>query len=367
MNAAIDQYYQTYSAAPIKNKRGLRKQELYNLYRTPKKDVGSQQAHFVGGIPGEILQADLLYLPADSQTKDKYALVVVDPASGITDAQPLSQHSSEAVLAGFKEIFDRGTLKLPKTMLQTDDGTEFHGAVEKYFKDKKIGVRYAKPKRSRQTAFAEQRNAVLGKAIHQRQAAEQLLTNEVSRDWVKDLPIFIDAINAYVRSKPEKKKDEVVDPVLTKENNILLPIGTIVRPALDKPIETTGKPLSGGFRKGDIRYAFDKYKITNVIIAPGEPPLYQLDGKENLGTAYTYNQLQVVPKDEQEPPRSVIRGEQQQFTIKKILDKKKEGNKIFYKIWWRGHPEAEAEWRAKSTLKGNKVLTDAYDAAHPPH
>ena len=39
--------------------------------------------------------------------------------------------------------------------------------------------------------------------------------------------------------------------------------------------------------------------------------------------------------------------------FEQIIDKKKIGNKIFYKVWWKGYLKAEATWvsRANSVRK----------------
>ena len=363
---SLDEYYKSFSSAPAKNRRSLHKQELYNLYKVPKKDKGLEQAHFHVNEPNAIYQADLLYLPDDKGYK--YALVVADACTGITDAVPLKERSAESVLVGFKDIFSRKILPLPTDEIQCDSGSEFKGAVKKYFNDKNIGVRYAKTARSRQTPYAEARNKVIGKAVHQRQTAEQLLTNEVSVDWVEDLPIFIEYMNKHYtkiwnkkKREIEKQKDVPKDPIFTK-NTVILPIGTKVRVALDKPIESTGHKLSGHFRASDIRFDPDVEKIENVIISPDEPVLYKVSGKGNLGVGYTYNQLQVVPAGEKEPPASVIRGVPKQYTIKEIIGKKKEKNKIFYKIRWRGYGAEDDTWEPKShLLKGNKRIKTIID------
>ena len=371
MQNAIDQYYKTFSSVPIKSKK-LKKLELYNLYQKPKKDKGSQQTHFHVDEPNHILQADLLYLPTDPTTKHKYALVVVDPATGITDAEPLKQHSSEAVLQGFKNIFDRGILKIPKTQLQVDAGTEFKDHVAKYFKDKGIGVKVSKTGRSRQIAFAEARNKAIGKAVHQRQTAEQLLTNEVSKGhWSEDLPHFITAINEFVQKKnlDKPKKPLSNDPILTEENNLLLPIGTKVRVKLERPIESTGHRLHGyNFRASDILWDPDVEEIVNLVLAPNEPPLYQISGKTNLGVAYTRNQIQVVPLNEQPPPSSVIRGEPTQYIVQRILEKKKQGRKTLYRVQWKGFNDTtDTTFEPTSTFK-TKQLKDMiikFNEQHP--
>ena len=351
MSEAIAKYYKHFSSAPIKNKSPLYNQELYNLYKLPKTEGRKQQAHFNITEPNAIYQADLLFLPNDDGFK--YALVVVDPATGKTDAEPLKEKTADAVLKAFKKIFQRKILKIPSVQIQCDNGSEFHGVVEKYFDEKGIGIRYAKTGRSRQTAYAEARNKTIGKAIHQRQTAEQLLTGEIARNWIDDLPNFIKAINEHVVTVPKNKLSR--NPIIDEDDPILQ-IGTLVRVALDKPIESTGKRLSGKFRASDIRFDPDKEKILNVIISPDEPILYKVSGQNNLGVAYTYNQLQVVDENEQEPPSTVIRGKPNQYIIKKILDKKKEKGRIYYKVQWRGfNGTTDATWEPISTFGSIKL------------
>jgi hypothetical protein len=369
--SSVDEYYKHFGAMAMKNRKALMKHEIHNLYKKHKKDKGLEQAHFHNDIPNAIYQCDLLYLPTDDGYK--YALVVVDTCTGITDAEALKSRTAEVVLEGMKTIFSRGILPMPSESIECDSGTEFHGAFKKYFNDKGIGVRYAKTGRSRQTAFAENRNRTIGQAIFKRQTAQQLLTNEIDTHWVEDLPIFIEYMNKHFKKlwnekqkRLQKEGNETKDPILTK-NTIILPIGTKVRVALDKPIESTGHKLSGRFRVTDIKWDPDIEKIENIIISPDEPVLYKVSGDRNVGVAFTYNQLQVVSKNEQEPPSSVIRGTPNQYTIKKILDKKKVKNKIFYKVWWRGYKEDESTWEGKSDLiKSNKrvkKIIDEYEAS----
>ena len=72
----------------------------------------------------------------------------------------------------------------------------------------------------------------------------------------------------------------------------MLPVGTKVRIKLDKPVDTFGKRLEGNhFRATDLRWSVKIYTITNVLLTPNQPILYQVDNEK---TAYTYNQLQVV-------------------------------------------------------------------------
>ena len=72
-------------------------------------------------------QADLLFLPEDKGYK--YALVVVDIATGKTDIEPLKTKQSKEVLDAMKRIYKRKYLTLqPFLYLIRDDffpGTHF--------------------------------------------------------------------------------------------------------------------------------------------------------------------------------------------------------------------------------------------------
>ncbi len=61
-------------------------------------------------------------------------------------------------------------------------------------------------------------NYVIGRSIAYRQNAEELLTNETSRQWVSDLPTIIKAYNEFVKESKnatvseEQINDELEQP-----------------------------------------------------------------------------------------------------------------------------------------------------------
>ena len=92
----IDDYYKTMGFKKIP-KRGdvLKHQELYQLYKTPKKDTkGKSMPHIDKDDidPKAILQADLIYLPDDKGFR--FALVCVDVNTGYTDAEPMRERDA---------------------------------------------------------------------------------------------------------------------------------------------------------------------------------------------------------------------------------------------------------------------------------
>ena len=94
-----------------------------------------------------------------------------------------------------------------------------------------------------------------------------------SREWIKDLPKIIDAINRRAAPQPDTKDKTVI---CKGDSCILLSIGDKVRRALDVPKAATekGETLHGKFRASDIRWDPVIRTIENIYLNPGMPPLY---------------------------------------------------------------------------------------------
>lgn len=330
------------------DKEYLKKQELYNLYKRPKKDTKTNTPHFDQTYGKDVdHQADLLFMPEDQGYN--YALVVTDIATRLSDAVPLKGKSSKEVLAAFKKIYKRGILKLPENVYM-DSGSEFHKEVKKYFDNEDVTIKFGKPGRHRQMSVVERTNQYIAKAAFMRMHAQEILTGEVSKEWIEDLPKFIKAINKKRGKKPPK-------PATTMKCEgdacNILSLGTKVRVNLDYPIDyTSGNKLHGKFRITDIRWNPIIKTIKNILLLPGRPPLY-LVNKDNSdkidnSVAYTKNQLQVVSSNEEPPEARVVRGNPGTFVVQKILDKKKEKGKFYYEVKWKG--QKDTTWEPRSTL-----------------
>ena len=255
------------------------------LHKIPIKDKNKQIPKYKNGgaEPNQVYSSDLLFMPSDRGYK--YLLVLVDVITGITQAEPLKTKSTKAVLNAFKKIF----VKMPiPSILQVDPGTEFKGIVSKYFKDNHVLIRVGDVGRSRQQAMAEQRNNIIAKALFQKQTIQELQKHKTVTKWIDDIKKVIDAINEYETIKYEKNKLNGTLPYIPLDT-IIYEIGTKVRTQLDKPESILGYKLHGKFRATDIRWNPTISTITNVIITPNQPILYNVDG---LSTGYTFNQLQ---------------------------------------------------------------------------
>lgn len=270
---------------------GISEDNLANILLTippPDKD----KPKMVVAKENKVHQADLIYLPWDNGYK--YALVVVDPATRLTDAYPLKKHDPPQVVKGFKAIYKRGPLRRPTVMMQTDQGSEFKGEFNKYVTDDlKIVHKYGRAGRSRQQAFAESHNGVISKLISAYETSQEVLTNEVNREWVDILPEIISFMNGYMKRDPPSADDpEFSEPTCKGNTCDMLKEGTKVRVILDKPKNVLGEKQSGKFRVGDARWESEVRTIVQQIVKPGQPPLYLVSGISD--TAYTKAQLLVV-------------------------------------------------------------------------
>ena len=344
--------YFSLSKAPLAFKN---KQELFKLFEVPPKE--KLMPKFYNFEKDNTHQADILYLPDDDGYK--FCLVVCDIATSLMDAEPLKKIDSKNVLSAIQLIYRRGILKMP-TELITDAGAEFKGEFAKYFKDNKIYQKNAIGGRHRQVACVETKNQILGKVLHMRMYAQELLTGQINRDWVKDLKLIIQKINDKYGHPPyndEELTKKYGSPLNKKQK--MLPLGTKVRVALDEPRDITENRLHGKFRSSDPRWTTAVYTVINYIIDSHEPILYEIDKptKKNERVAYTRQRLQVVNEDEEEPPGEIITKTGTTYIAKKLIGKRMHQKKLQYKVVWKGFKESEATWEPAENLP-KKLIHD---------
>ena len=86
-----EKFYNSYGLDRSIPRTFLKRQELTNLFAVPKKEQNSDMPHFYNFVEDDTHMTDILFLPWDYIKKKKYAfaIVVVDVATGATDAQPI--------------------------------------------------------------------------------------------------------------------------------------------------------------------------------------------------------------------------------------------------------------------------------------
>lgn len=259
------------------------------LLEVPKRDVPRLAPKQEAYIKDAEHQADLLYLPTDNGYR--YALVVVDVATRLADAEPLKTKKSDEVLRAIKRIWKRKPLNRPTIFLKVDNGGEFKKSFDQYFKSNGIIIKRGLPNRHRQQGLVEWLNYIIGRSIFAFQNQKEDQTKEENTEWVKNLSKIISEYNKYIKGKklnPERLKK--LKPKF--DDGPILEVGTLARRQLDYPEDIKGKKISGKFRATDKRWEEKPRKIVDVFISPGQPVLYRLQGIQ--GASYTKNQLQLV-------------------------------------------------------------------------
>ena len=170
MDPHLSEFYKYYNVSNVP-KDFKNNQEVYNLFKKPKKDKATQAAKFYNFQQDDTHQADLLFLPDDKGFK--YCLVIVDVATGLMDAQPLKDKTADGILKAMKDIYQRKILSLPKRLI-TDAGSEFQSKVSDYMKKEKVSKKTAEAGRHRQIAIVERRNQILGKVLFMKMHAKEL-------------------------------------------------------------------------------------------------------------------------------------------------------------------------------------------------
>jgi len=339
------------------------------LYKIPAPEKGVAVPHTNVYHKDAVHQADILYLPHDKVGKAtyKYALVVVDLASGLTDSEPLQEKSSADTVAALQVIYRRGVLNYPNRM-ETDPGSEFRGSFEAHLKAKGIELRYGKKGRHRQQSVAEMRNYAIGYALNLRMAAIEEITGQTNREWVSFLPIVISSLNEQIADR-KPKPDQATGVRCSKKGGCkMLEVGTKVRVLLEEPVDhVTGKQLHGKFRAGDKRWDDRVRTVYQQVIRPDQPLLYivtQPNSKSNKPekVAYTLEQLQLVDSSKPTEPdaRKLDISEKTMkaghFRVHSIQEKR--GNK--YLVRWIGFPDKKDwTWESKTNLsKGGSSVKE---------
>ena len=327
--------------------------------------------------PNATHQMDLVYLSHDKvkKTKYRYALSVMDTATRLGDAEPMSDRRPEDVIAALKKIYKRGPLKKPSLRITTDNGSEFKGAFNTWVEDQGLIHKTARTGNSRQVALAEYLNYIIGRYVALYQHSKEDETGVTNREWVSNLPIIIGNYNEWIKKKQEpegdkkpmtpdeerKEKMESLGPVRCKGQSCrLLEVGTKVRAIRIKPKDdVTGKRLHGGFRAGDKRWETTIRTVEKIILKAGQPPLYKLSGIDDA--TYTRERIQVVGKENEE-----INTNKEKWIIEKIVKRTTKQGEIFYQIKWKGWAKKHnTEEPREQLMEDVPDMVENYEDKHP--
>lgn len=197
------------------------------------------------------------------------------------------------------------------------------------------------PYRHQQLSMVESLNKTLGTIFMEYLNSIELNTKKKYREWTDIVDIVRKELNKirkvdapYTEKTIFNHKDEPID--LKKDP--FYKIGDLVHYKLSYPEDSFGnKQPTANFRQGDYRFSPLPKKIVDIFYYSGQVPYrYKLENMNYVS----------FPESELKP--SIV-GEQKWF-VKKIINKKKEKNKIYYLVWWKGYKKAESTWEPKTEL-----------------
>ena len=104
------------------------------------------------------------------------------------------------------------------------------------------------------------------------------------------MPDIVSAINSDLPKPIDTQLSD--EPYSSASNEDVITIGSKVRTKLDYPINIVNeKRLHGVFRSSDIRWSREIKEISNIILKPGFPIMYQVADEP---FSRTRNEIQVV-------------------------------------------------------------------------
>ena len=120
----------------------LKSKEVYQLTRDPNKAVNKP---LLASRPYQIYAIDLVDVARYKQGNNRYIfiLTIVDLFSGYTWFEPLRNKESKDVLEAFKRMIQESGDHLPSAVI-SDNGKEFLGSLDAFFKEKKIKHMFTK-------------------------------------------------------------------------------------------------------------------------------------------------------------------------------------------------------------------------------
>jgi len=277
----------------------INQQLIDQLYKASKKEriFPSYKNSILS--PNYLHQADVLYLPEDP-SGHKYLLTVIDVHNSLAGAYPLKNMNSSSIIDGFENIYGSNLLSYPK-VLQVDNQFD-NKIIRKWTQDRVIRLKVNLPYRHRQNAYVERLNQKLGEILFKVMLDREITTGIQNKEWVRYYRTIIDYHNNRIiptltpqRRRPLRNQEDTAIK-FSRDSNYIIRNGTIVRRLLDSPVEYLGNRLHGKFRKTDIRWSKEHYRVIGSIMVPGNPPLYKIVDADDqpVRALFTNEQLQIV-------------------------------------------------------------------------
>ena len=273
-----------------------------------------ERPHYQETKPNASHQADLMFISSDRHRpkQPKQALVVSDFASKKLDVAFTNGRTAKDSTKALKKIYQKNKILEPPTYrIVVDAGNEFEGEFSKYVK-KDLNKVLTKKTAGKSIGHIDKQIAFIKDKFADKQDKfdQQIYeTNSKSKtindfNFTSNMNNIVDELNSKELKKPRSRprnqsQKNIIGAENTNEN--LLEVGQIVRRVLHKQINrNTGK---SEFKKGDVRWSHEKFKIVNLYLTPGSPPMYELQkvdennnivGEPDVSNPVHYRQIKLA-------------------------------------------------------------------------
>lgn len=335
----------------------LSKQELYQLTKPTKKR--SNFTRIIPKAPFNVVQIDLFTYGDEIIT-----LNFIDLFSKWVDSVILPNKTAKAVINGLKKILKNAPMK-PK-LIQSDNGNEFSNKqMTKYLNEEGIKQIFSTPHTPQSQGQIERLQRTLKSYLQKLTLQDKKITEEQINkfdDNYNNMEHSTTKMTPLQALKPENREKVLKNIEKNKATNIKenkddLEVGDDVRIELTKENKVSSK--------GPVNWSEEIFKIMRIK-KPKKDPLkpikYEIKDKkgEKIKGIFYREELQKVNEVENTDKTKV------KYEIERIVGKKKEKGKEYYKVKWKNYPSSENTWESKEKLleDGLKDEIEKWDKAY---
>ncbi len=279
-------------------------------------------------------QADLCDMTSLAKDNDnhKFLLTCIDCFSKYAWVEPLHRKSSDNIVRAFERIFAKDK-RVPKR-LQTDKGTEFlNKPVQQFLK--KHNVHFFTTETEMKASIVERFNRTLKTRMYKYFTAKNTL---------RYIDVLQDLVNAY--NNTSHRSIGMVPANVTKRHELeirqrLYGVKNIKHSKKYKynvDDEVRISKARRTFKKGYLPQWTEEHFHIHSRKFYAEPlyELRDLSGEVLQGTFYEKELQKVRPLAE--------------YRVEKVIRKKKQGNKVFYLVQWKGYSDKFNTWVSENDL-----------------
>jgi len=269
--------------------------KIREIYKKPIDEIAEPSYNIQK--PNVLHETDVLYITNDNGRK--YIISVIDTHNSLCESRALTSISMTHCCGALTDIYEKSKYLQFPTCLQADNAFD-NPQFKNWCDENKMKLKITQPHYHRTNAHVERLNQTLGKYIWLYQVDKELDTGKPYTKWLAIYQEIIKELNDRRLDNLDKNYERINKvnrgelPLLNKNNNQIIDVGTKVRLALDEPQSLQGKKYANNhFRSTDHHWQTSPiYEIVEHYLIEGSPPMYKI---KNVNTNEIFKAL--VPSE----------------------------------------------------------------------